>query len=250
MGQRANGGYMWWVTSVGREAWEAQDTAIPERYRRLLCSIDLRGDARAIQELVGQYPAQLVDDWLHELEELGFIESRASGAAADGTVPPTMDKPMLKAGADAAAVLAQTGAYLAERSAEARSPKPPGETTILIVEDDPDQLALADLRVSAAGYKVRAVASVSELTRYLVEGEVPDVLLLDVMLPDGNGFDVLSGLRRHAIFASLPIIMLTVVSDPAHVGQGLALGANGYVTKPYSKNILIGVIKGALGDRS
>jgi CheY-like chemotaxis protein len=229
---------MWLVTSAGRDAWKAQDTAIPERYRRLLRSIDVQGDTRAIQELLGQYPRHLVEDWLHELEELGFIESRASSVEVS------------KVAAEAAAALADTGAYLVSRSAKPRNPKPAAETTILIVEDDPDQLALADLRVSAAGYKVRAAGSAAELARYLAGDEVPDLVLLDVMLPDGNGFDVLSGLRRQARFASLPIIMLTVVSDPAHIGQGLALGADGYVTKPYSKNILIGVIKGVLGDPS
>lgn len=67
------------------------------------------------------------------------------------------------------------------------------------------------------------------------------------MLPDGNGFSVLSDLRRHPRLASLPIVMLTVVNEPAYIAEGLALGADGYVTKPYSKNILIGVIKGVLG---
>jgi len=229
---------MWLVTTAGREAWKAEDTAIPERYRRLLRNIDLQGDTRAIQELLGRYPEQLVQDWLHELEELRFIGSRASSAQA------------LEVAAKAAAVLADTGAYLAGRPGKARNPKAPGDTTVLIVEDDPDQLALADLRVSAAGYKVRAVGTVSELTTHLAQGEVPDLLLLDVMLPDGNGFDVLSSLRRQAGFASLPVIMLTVISEPAYIAQGLALGADGYVTKPYSKNILVGVIKGVLGDPS
>lgn len=229
---------MWLVTSAGRNAWKAQDTAIPERYRRLLRSIDVQGDTRAIQELLGQYPRQLVHDWLHELEELGFIESRAA------------IQPAAKAAAEAAAALADTGAYLAKRSGEPRNRKPAAETTILIVEDDPDQLALADLRVSAAGYRVRAAGSVSELTRSLAQGEVPDLLLLDVMLPDGNGFDALSKLRQEARFASLPVIMLTAVRDADYIAHGLALGADGYVTKPYSKNILIGVIKGVLGDPS
>ncbi len=241
---------MWRVTSAGREAWKAQDTAIPERYRRLLQSIDVQGDTRAIEELLGQYPEQLVEDWLHELEELRFIESCPPGAPADTTLEPGMDKQSLTVAAKAAVALADTGAYLAERPAQGRPAKAPGETTILIVEDDPDQLALADLRVSAAGYNVRAVQSVAELTRYLAQHEAPDLMLLDVMLSDGNGFDVLSTLRRNAKFASLPVIMLTVVSDPAHVGRGLALGADGYVTKPYSKNILVGLIKGVLGNPS
>lgn len=228
---------MWLVTAAGRDAWKAEDKAIPEGYRRLLRSIDVQGDTRAIEELLGEYPEKLVQDWLNELEELRFIESRAGGAAGD-----------TKIAAEAAATLADTGAYLAERSRKACNPKPAGETTILIVEDDPDQLALADLRVSAAGYNVRAVQSASELTAYLAKHAAPDLLLLDVMLPDGNGFDLLSVLRRDAKFAALPVIMLTVISDRAQIGEGLALGADGYVTKPYSKNILVGVIKGVLGN--
>jgi DNA-binding response OmpR family regulator len=113
--------------------------------------------------------------------------------------------------------------------------------------DDPDQLALADLRVSAADYGVRTASSGAELTRRLLEEGPPDLLLLDVMLPDGNGFDILAKLRRHPKFAELPIVLLTVVSDVEHVATGLGLGADGYVTKPYSKNILVGVIKGVLG---
>jgi CheY-like chemotaxis protein len=227
---------MWLVTAAGRKAWKTQDIAIPDQYRSLLRSIDTEGETRAIQELLGQYPEKLVHDWLHELQELGFLESQAAS-------PQTS-----KAAAEAAAVLADTGAYLADRTGKPRNRKAAAETTILIVEDDPDQLALADLRVSTAGYKVRAVGSVSELTRVLAQDELPDLLLLDVMLPDGNGFDVLSELRRNPRLASLPIILLTVISETDYVAHGLALGADGYITKPYSKNILIGVIKGALGD--
>ena len=77
----------------------------------------------------------------------------------------------------------------------------------------------------------------------------PDLVLLDAMLPDGNGLDVLAKIRRHPVFAALPIVMLNVVSDADYVAKGLALGADGYVTKPYSKNILVGVIKGVLDNR-
>jgi DNA-binding response OmpR family regulator len=78
--------------------------------------------------------------------------------------------------------------------------------------------------------------------RSLIKDEAPDLLLLDVMLPDGNGFEVLGKIRRHPKFSSLPIIMLTAASEPSDIGKGLALGADGYVIKPYSKNIINAVI--------
>jgi DNA-binding response OmpR family regulator len=113
---------------------------------------------------------------------------------------------------------------------------------VLIVEDDPDQRALADLRISMAGYGVRVAASVGDLLRSLRKDGTPDLLLLDVMLPDGNGFDVLAKLRRHPDYTSLPIIMLTAERKPADIGRGLALGADGYVIKPYSKALITDVI--------
>jgi DNA-binding response OmpR family regulator len=93
---------------------------------------------------------------------------------------------------------------------------------------------------------VRAAESVQQLVRSLMEHGTPDLLLLDVMLPDGSGFDVLAKLRRHSDYASLPVVLLTAKSDPADIAKGLALGADGYVTKPYSKSILAGVISGIL----
>lgn len=239
---------MYVVTASGRNAWESQDAAVPELYRRLLWLIDVQGDIRAIKSLLSEHSEPLVRDWLRELEELRFLESRPRSHDADTTFPLAINEPARKAGADAASVLSESGAYLSPALlGSARNAKRPDETTILIVEDDPDQLALADLRVSSAEYRVRTAISVEHLMRSLMQDGAPDLLLLDVMLPDGNGFDVLSKLRRHPTFASLPIVMLTVVSDSLHVAKGLALGAHGYVTKPYSKNILIGVIKGVLG---
>ena len=240
---------MYVVTAAGREAWETQDTAVPEDYRRLLWLIDVQGDTRAIRSLLREYPERLLRDWLRELEDLRLLESRPRLPGADTTFPLQMSEPAPEAGGAAAAILSQEGAYLAAERRKARNSRPPSEITILIVEDDPDQLALADLRVSAADYNVRTAMSLGGLTQSLLRHGPPDLLLLDVMLPDGNGFEILSSLRRNPSYADLPIVMLTVVSDPAHVAKGLALGADGYVTKPYSKNILVGVIKAVLDPR-
>ena len=147
----------------------------------------------------------------------------------------------------AQAALDRAGAYLFQdrlknRPALARKAD---AITVLVVEDDPDQAALANLRVSAAGYAVRAAANFKQLIE-AVRGALPDLLLLDVNLPDGDGFDILGRIRRHRKLALLPVVMLTARTDPEDVRRGLDFGADGYVTKPYSKKILTETIRSVL----
>jgi CheY-like chemotaxis protein len=166
---------------------------------------------------------------------------------ADQTM--TIDRARLQQESEAAGnALARTGAYVASDRLSLRpaGSKSPGDTVVLIVEDDPDQLALADLRVSMAGYKVRVANSVNAYLQSMLDDGAPDLLLLDVVLPDGNGFDVLAKIRRHPVLSSLPVVMLTAKDDAADIGKGLLLGADGYVTKPYTKNILADVIRRVL----
>jgi DNA-binding response OmpR family regulator len=101
---------------------------------------------------------------------------------------------------------------------------------------------LGELRLSLAGYQVRTVGSAKALSRTLRHDERPDLLLLDIMLPDGDGFDILGRLRGWPEFASLPVVMLTAKAELSDIHRGLALGADGYITKPYSKEQLAEVI--------
>jgi CheY-like chemotaxis protein len=238
------------LTQAGRDAWESQDTAVPADYRRILWLMDLHGQHGLIDGLVRHYPRNVLDEWLAEMEELGLISSEQGaelGSAADKTL--ALDQIRLHRDLETAgASLARTGAFLATDRLGRREPqrKAPADTVILIVEDDPDQLALADLRVTMAGYKVRVASSVNAFLQSMLDDGAPDLLLLDVSLPDGDGFEILAKLRRHPALKSLPIVMLTAMSDPADIGKGLVLGADGYVTKPYTKNILADVVRRVL----
>jgi two-component system, OmpR family, response regulator len=242
------------LTAAGREAWEGEDAAVPADYRRILWMMDLHGSAP--ETLAKVFPAEMLEEWLSELEELGMIELVPEGegreddfAAGGSDKTLSFDRTELgKAAREAGAALARSGAYLAADRLRRRPAalKPPEETVILIVEDDPDQLALADLRVSMAGYKVRVANSVNGFLQAIVDEGAPDLLLLDVMLPDGDGFDVLARMRRHPALGSLPIVMLTAKNEAADIGRGLVLGADGYVTKPYTKNLIVDVIRRAL----
>lgn len=243
------------LTAAGRNAWESQDMAVPEDYRRILWLMDFHGQDNVLGQLLRKYPKNVLDEWLAEMEDLGLIEpatgepddSSFSTREADRTLG--IDQARLRRDGQAASdALARTGAYIStDRLSRRPAPrKAPGETVVLIVEDDPDQLALADLRVSMAGYKVRVAASVKALLHSMLDEGAPDLMLLDVILPDGNGFDLLAKLRRHPVLSSLPIVMLTSENKAEDIGKGLLLGADGYITKPYTKNILADVIKRVL----
>jgi CheY-like chemotaxis protein len=249
------------LTQTGREAWESQDVAVPADYRRMLWLMDFHGHAGVIGDLLRQYPKHVLDEWLAEMEELGLVEqapeTHASEPAAFSSHDTDRTQAMEQAGirqqADAAgASLARTGAYvsadrLGQRPAQGKAP---ADTVVLIVEDDPDQLALADLRVTMAGYKVRVAGSVNAFLQNMLDEGAPDLLLLDVMLPDGDGFEVLAKMRRHPVLGSVPIVLLTARNDAVDIGKGLLLGADGYVTKPYTKNLLADVIRRVLKQDS
>jgi CheY-like chemotaxis protein len=239
------------LTDAGRKAWESKDAAVPSDYRFILQLIDFHGN-EGVEHLARQFPEQHLSDCLKELEELRLVEQvPLAQAGAAGKAAPVFalgDDEL----ASARRSLSHHGAYVSEDRLGRRPPsaKPPSETVILIVEDDPDQLALADLRVSMAGYAVRIANSQAELLRSLAKEGTPDLLLLDVMLPDGDGFQILGKLRSLRSYASLPIVMLTAKKDPADITKGLNLGADGYITKPYSKSILADVVGRVLQHRS
>jgi CheY-like chemotaxis protein len=227
------------LTDAGRHAWESQETAVPADYRLLLWLLEFYGDDYS-RGAFRKYPQALLLEWLGELEELGLI----APAAGDVTAPVEPPNEPVVDEAAAAEMLAQGGAYIAEHRLRGRRPldKPRSSIVVEIVEDDPDQRALADLRVSMAGYAVRVADSADALTRSFTWDGLPDLLILDVQLPDGDGFDILAKLRQHRRYYDLPVVMLTMRADAEDIGRGLRLGADGYVTKPYSRNLLAAVI--------
>lgn len=230
------------VTPAGRAAWEKQDAAVPSDYRTLLWMIDFHGSAHT-ETFASHSPGRNLAECLAEMVQLGLVEAMAAGA--EPAPPPAdvlaIDQSELPVVSEA---LATHGAYVAKDRLERRAPSPkrPRDVDLLIVEDDPDQLALADLRASLAGYKVRTAASQARMLGSIADHGQPDLLLLDAVLPDGHGFRILQNLRRLPTFAALPVVLLTAKTSPADVLEGLRLGADGYITKPYSKTILASVV--------
>jgi len=229
------------VTNHGRLAYETKDPAVPSDYRLILWLLDFHGE-RQLDTWIDSFPEQRIEDCLAEMEELGLIERLTPSAGRPAGVPPRILPVRSTELAGAQSALAEHGAYINVERLKPRKPKPAPQIVVLVVDDDPDQRALADLRISMAGYAVRLADSQAALLRSLARDGMPDVLLLDVVLPDADGFEILARLRRLRSFASLPIVMLTVKREAADIERGLMLGADGYITKPYSKSILAGVL--------
>ncbi len=116
---------------------------------------------------------------------------------------------------------------------------------VLVVDDEPDLLELAQYNLEQNGYEVLCVASGEDaLTQ--VRAHPPDLMILDVLLPGVDGIDVCKALKRDPQTAAVPIIMLTARSAEADIVTGLEVGADDYLTKPFSPRVLLARVKAAL----
>jgi two-component system, OmpR family, alkaline phosphatase synthesis response regulator PhoP len=116
---------------------------------------------------------------------------------------------------------------------------------ILVVDDEEDLLELVNYNLSKEGYRVRCVASGEEA---LAEARqtLPDLIVLDLLLPMVDGLEVCRRLKSDSRTQHIPIIMLTAKSEESDMVAGLELGADDYVTKPFSPRILLARIKAIL----
>lgn len=116
---------------------------------------------------------------------------------------------------------------------------------IAVVDDEPDILELVALQLNRAGFQTETFTTVNEFYEFL-KRRTPDLIILDLMLPDVDGLDVCRFLKSQAEYSKIPIIMLTARSDEADRVLGLELGADDYVTKPFSPRELVARVRSVL----
>ncbi len=116
---------------------------------------------------------------------------------------------------------------------------------ILIVDDEPDILELLAFNLSQEGFRVTCVLN-GENALAVARDHVPDLVLLDLMLPDVDGFEVCRQLKSAPRTSHIPIVMLTAKGEEVDIVTGLELGADDYVTKPFSPRVLIARLRAAL----
>jgi len=116
---------------------------------------------------------------------------------------------------------------------------------ILLIEDEPDIRKTLEYNLSREGYGVISTSSLAE-GRNSLESNSFSLILLDLMLPDGSGLDLCREIKSDKIFSSIPIIILTAKDDEVDKIVGFELGADDYVTKPFSVRELILRVKAVL----
>jgi two-component system phosphate regulon response regulator PhoB len=122
---------------------------------------------------------------------------------------------------------------------------PTMKATILVADDEPDAVELIEVNLKTAGYNVLTAADGHEALRK-ARTALPDLILLDIMLPEMDGLEVCKALRRDPATSSLPIIMLTARASEIDRVLGLELGADDYITKPFSPREMVLRVKNVL----
>jgi two-component system, OmpR family, alkaline phosphatase synthesis response regulator PhoP len=114
--------------------------------------------------------------------------------------------------------------------------------SILVADDEPSILLSLQFLLQKAGFEVRLAHNGEEVLQ-AVEQSTPDLILLDAMMPQRDGYDVCQTIRANPRWAALPIIMLTAKSRDVERQKGMALGATDYVTKPFSTRDLVATVR-------
>lgn len=126
--------------------------------------------------------------------------------------------------------------------------EPMATERILVVDDEEDLLELIHFNLTKEGYRVATVAT-GEAAIQEARSLLPDLIVLDLLLPKVDGLEVCRTLKGDAKTAHIPIVMLTAKSEEADVVAGLELGADDYITKPFSPRVLLARLRSVLRRR-
>ncbi|HAW07787.1 MAG TPA: two-component system response regulator [Bacteroidetes bacterium] len=119
------------------------------------------------------------------------------------------------------------------------------QKSIVVVDDEPDIIDLVNVHLTKNGYRARSFENGLGLMEYL-KSNLPDLIILDLMLPDADGLEICKTLKKDDRFSNIPVIMLTARSDEMDRVLGLEIGADDYITKPFSPRELVARVKAVL----
>ncbi len=130
-------------------------------------------------------------------------------------------------------------------SAVANRSLPMAKEKILVVDDEEDLVELVKYNLEREGYGVICVGTGEDALTSARE-DTPELIILDLMLPGVDGLDVCKDLKRNEKTRHIPVIMLTAKTEDSDIVSGLELGADDYITKPFSPRVLLARVKAAL----
>ncbi len=249
-------------TDKGSDELKGGATQLPASRIELLVMLD--GKA-TLAEIIARFSNRKPDDILRDaqiLADAGQIEMARPGLDVEidfsyffGDKPAAKPSPEVVQRATQEAesgtsTLSLNGYYvsIARRAAEKKVPSAPGgKYSVLAIDDDPELLRLLRFLLMGEGFVANAAGNREEIVAALRKLPSPDAILLDVMMPQANGFDVLSSIRRHPVLRNIPVIMLTAKATREDVMRGLVGGADGYITKPFDPDVLVAGVRAVLG---
>lgn len=121
--------------------------------------------------------------------------------------------------------------------------------SVLVVDDEPNVRSLVRDVLELNGYEVREACNGNDALT-AVEADVPDCVVMDVMMPGLSGIDVLAELRRRPVLDSLPVLLLSAAGDDEATWEGWRAGANCYLTKPFDPDMLTAWLERLAADDS
>lgn len=248
------------LTPAGAKQLQDSQTALPANDLELLVLIDGSSTVKEIIGRVRSLRADVAEDHLRSLSQRKLIDYAVhhKSDSLDFTgffstrLQPSADT-LVAVGGEAtsgASTLQQQGYYvrIARSTVGRRAPAPERKLSVLIIEDEVSLGKLLRTYLALDGYDARVATNRAEIVAELRRPPLPDLVLLDVMLPDADGFDILAAIRRHPALATVPVVMLTAKSTREAVLKGLAGGADGYITKPFEIEVLMKAIGVVLGQ--
>jgi len=249
------------ITDRGTAELKGASTGLPAEALEVLVLMDGKASVGDIEGKAPNIPSETVRNLIRSLlasgmvrgatvEESEGLDFSAFFEATGGAEP----SEGARASADREAVtgglrLNGDGYYvsIARQAVEAK-PRQQGERyTVLFVDEDLDICALVARLLGEEGFDVELANNRAEVVARLRRQPLPDLVLLDVNMPDVNGFDILQRLKAHPALKAVPVIMLTAEATREGVMRGLAGGADGYITKPFKRESLLRGVRAVLG---
>jgi two-component system, OmpR family, response regulator len=249
------------VTDKGDEELKSGSTELSHAALELLVLLDGKSSIAGITQRTKALSAEEIRQTAQLLAQDGYIKQATPEQELNLDFSYFFtDQPAAEPSAAAAAqarseaesgtaALKLNGYYvsIARKSARKIPPASGSGYSVLVVEDDPELQRALKFLLTMEKFLPRVASNRNEILEALSTVPLPDLALLDVGLPDTNGFDVLARMRRHPQLKSIPVIMLTGQAQREDVMRGLAGGADGYITKPFDRDVLLTGIRAVLG---
>jgi two-component system OmpR family response regulator len=241
-------GAIYTLTAKGSGELNSARTSLSSSELSILVLLDGKATVAQVRASAGAMSAEAVDQALQNLAKSGFIAS-VLDITSDHIDAGNFFRPSASEADAGVASLKQAGYFVkfTRKAASERTLAKDEKITVLVVEDDEQLAKLLRMYLKMEGYEVRVAANRAEINAALRQEPRPNVILLDVVLPDIDGFDVLARIKGHPSVRDIPVIMTTGKATREAVLAGLSRGADGYVTKPFNVDNVLTAVKSVLG---